>query len=132
MFIVTTIFLVVLVFAVQQSLLQGFAIDLSSSILEDDFHMIQNIKNILSDAVEKDFTCRELTELAGFIKKQSPNTGFSVNIESISQESSFNCRDAGRGEETPNPATIKFTINGKGIETVVSYVCTKGSGCTEI
>lgn len=129
MFIVTTIFLVALVFAVQQTLLQGFAIDLSSSIQDDDFYMIESIKTAFSSALDKGLTCAEIQKLVDFIMAQAPKTGFSVSIDmkkGSSPSTSAECNPA----NTPSNIIIRLTIKGRGIETNIVFIC-NSSECSE-
>lgn len=116
MFIITIIFLIGLIFTVQQILIQGFSIDLPSSFQEDDFYFIRAVKTIFDSAAYSDLSCGDMMELSDFIERQAKDIGFDLNIERITYNDGFSsCNDQGNFNVNPDSVNITFSLTGKGI-----------------
>jgi hypothetical protein len=109
MFIVTVVFLVGVIFIVQQILLQYSYIDVQSSYKETDFHLMKSVEDVATQAVTVASTCTEaeknLEESLLFLGEQTIG-GYSLDV---SYE--VNCSNWGNTYPSPGPvsATIKIT-----------------------
>jgi len=62
MFIITMVFLIGFVFAVQQNLFQYSALEVSEYIEQNDAYLLQNIKGLFSDALQSVTGCETAEE----------------------------------------------------------------------
>lgn len=85
MFIVTMIFLVGLIFLVQQSFFGYTYLDLSEPFREDEYPVISNIKDSMGEILAVSSSCQEaeenLHEFVGFAKKESLQSGYELEID---------------------------------------------------
>ena len=89
MFIVTMIFLVGLIFFVQQTLFGYTALDLSDPFQEDDYYIIKNIEDGVDEIIGTSSTCEEADEkiwdFIEFVRRQNikrgiePELGYRLN-----------------------------------------------------
>jgi len=102
MFIITMVFLVGLVFTVQQILLQYVFLDLPAQFQRDDFYLMQNIRDAFNQTLQVS-NCASapanLGELADFMKQQ---IGSKYVIDLENTLSTLNCTSFG----TNNPSLI--------------------------
>lgn len=84
MFIVTMIFLVGLIFFVQQALFGYTSLDLSKPLREDEYPVIMNIKDSMGEIMASSGSCQEaeenLRDFIGFAKKESLQSGYELDI----------------------------------------------------
>ncbi len=89
MFIITMLFLIALIFAVQNSLAQYNSVDLSKSLQNTDPYLLQSIRNSFAQAIETPKSCGEvqegIEELGGYFNNRI------VGGTSISISHSFQC-----------------------------------------
>jgi len=109
MFVITMIFLIGLIFAVQNNLSQYAFVDLATAFERNDLPLLKAISSSFSHALESSLTCEEagknLQELESFLESRAIK-GTSIRIDQI-----LDCSNWG----TPNPA-LSLTINLKSLE----------------
>jgi len=107
MFIVTVVFLVGLIFTVQQLVFQYTYLDMPSTFRSDDYGLLEGIKAVMNQTVASSSGCQEalkrIDEASLFIESREIS-GYSVAIISSS-----NC--ALWASRPPSPAPINMTIS---------------------
>lgn len=111
MFIVTIVFLVGLIFTVQQSLFQYSFLDLPAQSERNDYYIFSNVKDIINQTIRTAETCLEaeqnVEETAAFLDKQILKGGYVLEIIW-----SFECANW----DTQDPV-LNLTIHLKGADT---------------
>jgi len=120
MFIVTVVFLVGLVFVVQQILLQYSYLDVPTSYKEDDYQLMKGAESIIIRAVTKASTCAEaeknLEESLLFLGEQTTG-GHSLKVDY-----SINCTNWNNVYPEPGPVTAKIMITSEKAESINNIV----------
>ncbi|MCX6814158.1 MAG: hypothetical protein NTY20_00690 [Candidatus Aenigmarchaeota archaeon] len=84
MFIITTLFLIGLIFSVQQLTFQYTALDLSAPFRENNIYLLQNTKDIINKTIRTTPDCTDfaanLRELKDFLDKRIPRGGYSLSL----------------------------------------------------
>ncbi len=110
MFIVTMIFLLGLVFMVQQLLLGYSSLDMPSNFRGNDYYLVNNVKGILEQSLSSSVTCAEaeekIDEVVVFLSRHVTG-GYSVDI-SFNSTPKVEC--ANWNNEPPNPAPVNAEI----------------------
>jgi hypothetical protein len=118
MFIVTMVFLIALIFSVQQILLYYNVMDLSSPPQTTDAYMMENIGSIFQTALDSSNSCEEarmnVMELENLITK-SIRGGYSIDILG-----DIECSPAGEWPPPPE-LTILVTVTGETSETKAEF-----------
>lgn len=82
MFIVTMIFMVGLIFFVQQALFGYSSLDLSKPIYMDDYYTVENIVRGVDKTIAGSSTCREanekISEFIDFVKRRLVKRGYEL------------------------------------------------------
>jgi len=116
MFIITTIFLIGLVFSVQQLMFQYTALDLSAPFRENNIYLLQNTKNIINNTIRTTPYCPDfmtkMRELKDFLDKRIPRGGYSLSIGYR-----LNCTYWNNSPPNPPPLNLTIYIIGKNVET---------------
>jgi len=116
MFIITMIFLVGLIFSVQQLLFQYSALDLSAPFRENDIYLLENLKDVVNATIKGEQECskfsEKMEEFRSYLKEGVPRGGYSVSLNYR-----LNC--ANWENSPPNAAPLNLTIRivGKGSDT---------------
>lgn len=120
MFIVTVVFLVGVVFVVQQILLQYSYLDLPSSYQHGDFHLMRSAEIITTRAVTVAGTCTEAEENLKtsllFLAEQTAG-GYSLDVDY-----SVNCTNWDNKFPEPGPVTANIRITSESSETTNTMV----------
>lgn len=124
MFIVTVVFLVGLVFVVQQVLLQYSYVDMPAEFQQTDYHLMKSVEDVLKEAVTSADICsdaeKNLEEAFMFLGEQTIS-GYSVNVEY-----SVNCSNWGNEFPEPGPVNARITIMSEKTETMNKMVVYSG------
>lgn len=82
MFVVTMIFLVGLIFFVQQALFGYISLDLTEPFQEDDYYVKQNIRYAVDEMIGMSSTCPEanekIYEFIDFVKREVVKRGYEL------------------------------------------------------
>jgi len=124
MFIVTVVFLVGLVFVVQQILLQYSYINIPSSYQESDYHIMISTENMITKAVTMASSCSEasknIEESLLFVGEQT-TSGYSINVEYY-----MNCTNWNNAYPDPAPVPVTIKITSENTETINKLVIYSG------
>lgn len=116
MFIVTMLFLVGLIFTVQQLLFQYSAIDLSSSFRQNDIYLLENMKDAVNRTIKSTPDCpdfsQKMDELDSFMRSMGPKEGYALSIDYT-----LNCTRWNNPPSSDPPLNITMHIVGKGLDT---------------
>lgn len=114
MFVVTLIFMVGLIFTVQQALFRYSELDLSAPFIEGDSYFIRNTIEVFNDTVRNSGSCAQaevnLKELSYVLAEKSAERGFSANLVY-----DLNCSLWGNQPPQAAPVTLNMQIEGKGV-----------------
>lgn len=84
MFVVTMIFLVGLIFFVQQALFGYTALDLSEPFKTDDYYVNENIREGVNEIIGNSTTCEEanlrIYEFIDFVQRQTVKRGYELEL----------------------------------------------------
>lgn len=120
MFIVTIVFLVGVVFVVQQILLQYSYLDMPSTYRAGDFHLLKSAETIATRAVTVASTCLEaeknLEESLLFLGDQAAG-GYSLDVDY-----SVNCSNWGNKYPEPGPVTALIKVSSENSESTNNMV----------
>jgi hypothetical protein len=120
MFIVTIVFLVGVVFVVQQILLQYSYVDMPSAYQGGDFHILRSAETIATRAVTVASTCfeaeRNLEESILFLRDQVAG-GYSLNVDY-----SVNCTNWGNMYPDPGPVSALIKVTSENSESTNNMV----------
>ena len=118
MFIVTMVFLIALIFSVQQLLLQYTAIDLSTPPQTTDTYLVENMEPIFQAALDSSDDCEEartnVRELENLITRTIKG-GYSIDIYG-----DIACSPSGEWPSAPE-LTILVTVTGETSETKAEF-----------
>ncbi len=85
MFVVTMIFLVGLIFFVQQALFGYTALDLSGPYESEDYYVNENIRSNVDEIIKGSATCEEANEkimdFVYFVQKETIKRGYELNLD---------------------------------------------------
>jgi hypothetical protein len=116
MFIITTLFLVGLIFSVQQLIFQYTALDLSAPFRENNIYLLQNTKEIINKTIRTTPDCSNfatnLRELKDFLDKRIPRGGYSLSLGYR-----LNCTYWDNPPPQSAPLNLTIQIVGKYVET---------------
>jgi len=116
MFIVTMLFLVGLIFTVQQLLFQYSALDLSSPFRQNDIYLLENMKNAVNRTIKSTPDCpdfsQKMDELDSFMRSMGPKEGYALSIDYT-----LNCTHWNNPPPSDPPLNITMHIAGKGLDT---------------
>jgi len=116
MFIITTIFLIGLVFSVQQLMFQYTALDLSAPFRENNIYVLQNTKNIINTTIRSTHDCTDfiakMKELKDFLDRRIPRGGYSLSLGYT-----LNCSYWSNSPPQTAPLNLTIYIIGKNVET---------------
>ena len=119
-FILTIVFLVGLVFVVQQLLLQYSSIDLPASFRESDYYFMKNVKNMIQQSVSSASSCGEaeenIEETLVFLNRHVAG-GYSISIEFL-DNSMVNCTNWNNGPPDPAPVNARIRLVAEGMDIV--------------
>lgn len=111
MFIVTMVFLIAMIFSVQQLLFRYTAIDLTSPPQTTDAYLVDNIKSSFQAATDSSDICsdarKNVKEMKNVITKNI-KSGYSIDISG-----ELNCTESGDWPAPPE-LTIYLTLTGTG------------------
>ncbi|MCJ7816310.1 MAG: hypothetical protein MUP55_00495 [Candidatus Aenigmarchaeota archaeon] len=116
MFIITTLFLIGLIFSVQQLMFQYTALDLSAPFRENNIYLLQNTKNIINNTIRTTPDCPDfmtkMKELKDFLDKRIPRGGYSLSLGYR-----LNCTYWDNSPPQTAPLNLTIQIVGKNVET---------------
>ena len=120
MFILTIVFLVGLVFVVQQNLAGYSSFDLSEPFKSNDFHIFRDVRKMFNDTVATSTDCNEardnLEELNNYLSRKILFGGFT-----LAMEYSVDCAYWDNPEPAPAPVNLLLRVVGKNSETVGEF-----------
>ena len=118
MFIVTMVFLIALIFAVQQLLLKCSTLDLSAPSKANDAYLVENMEPIFQAALDSSDDCEEaranVRELIGLITRTIKG-GYSSDISG-----DIECTPSGGWPPAPELAVL-VTVTGETSETRAEF-----------
>jgi hypothetical protein len=116
MFIIAAIFLVGLIFSVQQLLFQYTALDISAPLRDNDIYLLKNTKNIINQTIKTTPECedfsKKMEELNDFLNTRIPLRGYVLSIKYR-----LNCTYWANTYPNNAPLNLTIQITGKGSET---------------
>ena len=116
MFIVTALFMIGLVFTVQQLIFQYTALDLSTPFRENSIYLLRNTKDVINATIRNTPDCEDfrenIRELKDFLDKRVPYGGYSLAIDY-----KLNCTKWTNTYPQPSPLNVTLQIVGKTSET---------------
>lgn len=119
MFVVSVVFLIGLIFVVQQALFNYSAIDMSSSFERHDAEVFGNVLGILNKTVVETYYCNETKD--GFAERiEQLKASF---LEEFGREYSIeilyslNCNRWNNVPPGPAPLALTLSVNGQGRDT---------------
>ncbi|NIO23008.1 MAG: hypothetical protein GTN38_03210 [Candidatus Aenigmarchaeota archaeon] len=124
MFVVAMVFLVGLIFVVQQVLFQYTLIDISEPMRLSDTHTIRSLTEDVNRTIKASMQCNGsddsfetyLEELDSVIKKEETGRIYVIYISR-----SLNCEFWGNSPPAENPLNISIRITGLGKDTTGSF-----------
>ena len=100
MFVVTMVFLVSLIFVVQQSLFQYAAMDTINTFSSHDIYMMNNLRELFNETLQLSSDCSKATtnlnDLGEYINDQAFMAGYTVDIGNTT--SSIECSNWGTSD----------------------------------
>jgi len=115
MFIIAAIFLVGLIFSVQQLLFQYAAMDTSAPLRDNDIYILKNVNSTISQAIRSATDCadfsKKMDELDTFFGSRIPSRGYLLSLSYRLNCTNWN-NPAG-----PAPLNLTIQIVGKTSET---------------
>jgi hypothetical protein len=118
MFIVTMVFLIALIFSVQQLLLKCSSLDLSAPSKAKDAYVVENMEPIFQAALDSSEDCEEARANVGELSDLITRTikgGYSFDISE-----DIECTPSG-GWPPPPELTILVTVTGETSETKAGF-----------
>jgi hypothetical protein len=118
MFIVTMVFLIAMIFSVQQLLIRYTAIDLTTPPQTTDAYLVENIKIAFQSSMDSSNFCsdarKNVREMKNIITKNI-KSGYSIDISG-----ELNCTESG---DWPGPPelTLYLTLIGPSSETKATF-----------
>lgn len=116
MFIIAAIFLVGLIFSVQQLLFQYTALDVSAPLRDNDIYLLKNTKNIINQTIKTTPECgdfsKKMEEFNNFLGTRIPLRGYVLSIKYR-----LNCTYWSNTYPNNTPLNLTIQITGKGSET---------------
>jgi hypothetical protein len=116
MFIVTTLFMIGLIFTVQQLIFQYTALDLSAPFRENSIYLLRNTKDVINATIRSTPDCADFSakmkELKDFLDRRVPYGGYSLAIDY-----KLNCSKWTNAAPQPSPLNVTLQIVGKTSET---------------
>lgn len=120
MFILTIIFLVGLVYVVQQNLSGYSTLDFSEPFENNDYYIFRNVKDMFNETIRTTEECNDaeknIDELINFLGRKILYGGFTLDLR-------YNLNCLYWDNTLPDPAPVDLTIKiiGKRSETVGSF-----------
>ena len=120
MFVLTMIFLIGLIFAVQQILFQYTALDLSAPFRQNPVYLLQNTKTLINASIRSTPECADfgakMKEFNDFLNTRAPQRGYI-----ISMSYRLNCSNYWNNlPPSPAPLNVSIIIQGGAIQGGVS------------
>jgi len=116
MFIVTTLFMIGLIFTVQQLIFQYTALDLSVPFKENSIYLLRNTKEVINTTIRSTPDCTVFTanikELKDFLDRRIPYGGYSLSLDY-----KLNCTKWANSYPQASPMNVTLQIVGKTSET---------------
>lgn len=116
MFIIAAIFLVGLVFSVQQLLFQYTALDISAPLRDNDIYLLKNTKSLVNQTIKTTQDCgdfsKKMEELDDFLDARIPSRGYILAIKYR-----LDCAHWDNSYPSTAPLNLTIQIIGKGSET---------------
>jgi hypothetical protein len=114
MFVITMLFLIGLVFFVQQLILQYNSLDLSSPFRQNDFYILDNTKDLVNLSIKSTPDCavfsRKMEEFKDFINTRIAKVDYDLSLSYTLDCAYWNLR-------TSPPLNLTIRILGRGSET---------------
>ena len=115
MFVLTMIFLMGLIFAVQQLLFQYTALDLSAPFRQNPVYLLENTKNIINRTIRSTPECADfgakMEEFNDFLNTRVPPGGYIISLSYR-----LNCTYWNNLPPNPTPLNVSIFIQGRGSE----------------
>jgi hypothetical protein len=115
MFVLTMIFLMGMVFVVQQVLFTYSSVDLVAGLEKDDYYFMKGLREAAEQTVITTSDCanvsRNLNEFEGFFRSQVMESGFVV-----SADHELECGNWDNLPPDPPPVVITLYVKGKGFD----------------
>ena len=109
MFIVTTIFLAGLVFAVQQIMFKYVSVDPKTGFSFDDYGIIKGVRDASNMSLASSADCAELEQrmasLKAFLERRSSAVGYSLNLDYR-----IDCTRFGNSPQSPAPLNVTVRV----------------------
>jgi len=114
MFIISMLFLVGLIFSVQQLLFQYTALDLSAPYRENDIYLLKNLKDVVNTTIKKTQECpdfsEKMEELSSYLKSGAQMGGYGLSLDYTLDCSHWS-------DTSAPPLNLTIHIAGKGSDT---------------
>ena len=114
MFVVTMIFLIGLIFSVQNILFQYTALDLSSPFRENTIYILENTRDAINKTIKTTHECSDFSakmqELKDFLERNIPSRGYALSL-------SYRVNCTNWGSTTNPPLNLTIQIVGKNADT---------------
>jgi hypothetical protein len=119
MFVLTVIFLMGSVFAVQQILFSYASTDFAADSGNDDFYVLKTVRDAAAATVALSPDCANvsgsLAEFEGFLRTGAVG-GFLVTADH-----DLECANWGNSPPAPAPVTLTVYVKGRGLDTLATY-----------
>ena len=120
MFVLTMIFLMGVVFVVQQVLFTYSAVDTSSGTGSDDYYIMKSVRDAAEQTVIGASDCgnasRNLNEFEGFFRSHVMGGGFVV-----SADHELECGNWNNLPPAPPPVVMNVYVKGKGLDSSARF-----------
>ena len=121
MFIVTALFMIGLIFTVQQLIFQYTSLDLSAPFRENSIYLLRNTKDVINATIRSTPDCADFTmnirELKNFLDRRIPYGGYSLAFDY-----KLNCNNwTSVGPSQSPPLNVTLQIVGKTSETASRF-----------
>jgi len=120
MFVITTVFLVGLIFVVQQLLFQYTSVDPRSGFQFNEYGLVESIRNAANATLTSSADCDALNAnmdvLRSFISSRSASTGYAIEFDYASD-----CSALGNSPPDPAPLNVSVRVLGSGIDSTTKF-----------
>jgi hypothetical protein len=120
MFVVTTVFLVGLVFTVQQLLFQYTSVNPKDAFLMNEYGIVKSVRDAVTTTMHGSATCQDFKNnmgvLESFLDKRGAITGFSIELKH-----NVTCEYWGNAYPDPVPANISVRVLGGKVDSTTKF-----------
>lgn len=116
MFVVTMLFLIGLIFFVQQLILQYNALDLSAPLRQNEFYLLDNTKDVINLTLKSTPDCptfrHKMEEYKDFLNTRAAKVDYDLSLSYL-----LDCAKWGNPQGSNPPLNLTIRVLGKGSET---------------